>query len=98
MTVTTEQLADMKNYLRIDFTEDDSEIGELIETADIYIKNAVGYVDVKNKLYKRAVKLLVSEWYENRTPTTVGHVSRTLQFSLESIFNQLRYCYQEPEV
>ncbi len=85
----------MKGWLRVDFNDDDEDIQRLITAGEQYIKNAVGTVDTTNELYKQALVLLVSEWYDNRTATTVGQVSHSLRFSLESILNQLKYCKVE---
>lgn len=80
----------VKEFLRIDGTEDDNQIDILIQASELYIKNATRPdVDTTSKLYELATKLLVCNWYENREP--VGKAD-TLAFSLESILIQLSHC------
>jgi uncharacterized phage protein (predicted DNA packaging) len=86
-------LEEVKNYLRIDGSEEDSFLASLILASKEYIKNATGItVDENNDLHKLAVKLLVSQSYENRLPIGEG---AKLAFSLESILLQMKYCYTE---
>lgn len=82
-------LDDVKQFLRIDGSDDDSMLQGLMGAAESYIANAVGAdVDTTTDLYELACKLLISHWYENREP--VGSAS-ALAFSLDSILMQLRY-------
>lgn len=88
-------LEEVKQYLRIDGSEDDSFLTSLLSAAKEYITNATGIVvDESNDLHKLAVNLLVTNWYENREP--IGKAEK-LAFSLESIFIQMRYCYIPPD-
>lgn len=91
MSVETAMLADVKDYLRVDGADDDSQVGDLILAADIYLVNAGATKDHSNSLYKLAVKILVTQWYENRVP--VGEVTEEMAFSLRHILTQLKYCY-----
>jgi uncharacterized phage protein (predicted DNA packaging) len=87
---------DVKTYLRIDGSEEDTFLTSLISSAKEYIKNGTGYpVNEANELHKLAVNLLVTNWYENREP--IGKADK-LAFSLDSIFMQLRYCYIPPNI
>lgn len=87
---------EVKIYLRIDGSEEDSFLTSFLDAAKEYIKNATGYsVNENNELHKLAVNLLVTNWYENREP--IGKADK-LAFSLDSIFMQLRYCYVPPAV
>lgn len=89
-------LGEVKNYLRIDGSEEDFFLTSLIGASKIYIKNAVGFeVDETNDLHKLAVMLMVSNAYENRLPVGEGE---KLAFSLESILLQMRYCYESGTV
>lgn len=82
-------LQEVKSFLRIDVSEDDTLISSLVIAAEDYIKTATRPdVDKTTDLYKTAVKLLVANWYENREP--IGKAS-TLAFSLESILIQLSH-------
>lgn len=72
-------LAEVKLYLRVDGNFEDELISSLIAAAEAYIKSASGKTrtaDGKpladNELYKTAVKMLVSHWYDNRGTEYVG--------------------------
>ena len=85
-------LEEVKQYLRIDGIEEDIEIQSLIDAAEEYLSNSGAVKNQTNPLYKLAVKMLVSNWYENREP--IGKAEK-LAFSLESLISQLKYCYSE---
>lgn len=61
---------DVKNYLRIDYEEDDIYLNELLEVSLIYIDSMVGEgykIDEKAiKLSNLLQKKLISDMYENR--------------------------------
>lgn len=83
-------LDEVKEYLRIDGTDEDTAIQGLINAAEAYLTNAGVIKDETNELYKLAVKMLVVNWYENRQP--IGKADK-LAFGLDSIITQLKYCY-----
>lgn len=83
-------LDEVKEYLRIDGTDEDTEIQGLINAAEAYLTNAGVIKDETKELYKLAVKMLVVNWYENRQP--IGKADK-LAFGLDSIITQLKYCY-----
>lgn len=63
-------LEEIKNYLKIDFEDDDSLIEDFIQQAQIYIDSCCGieykkYED-KVKLSELLMKKIVSDLYENR--------------------------------
>lgn len=63
-------LSDAKNYLKVDFEDDDSLIEGFIQQAQIYIDSCCGteykkYED-KVKLSELLIKKIVSDLYENR--------------------------------
>lgn len=64
-------LEDMKNYLRIDFENDDDFINELIQNARIYIDSCVGEIyksdEKKFNLSNILMKKLVADMYSERT-------------------------------
>lgn len=83
---------EVKNYLKLDEDTDERELGELIRSAEIFIKNTGVNITAElknNELYKLAIKILVTHWYENREPVGKADV---LPFSLTSIIVQLKYC------
>lgn len=78
----------VKEYLRVDDDTDTLLIDALILAAKEYLNNA-GIEESTSELYKLAINLLVSHWYENRE--VVGKVEK-LAHSLDSIMHQLKYC------
>jgi len=82
-------LEELKVWLRVDGDEDDNLIASLQFAAEQYLNNAGVVKDYSKDLYKLAISLLVTHWFENREPT--GKADK-LEFSLSSIITQLRYC------
>lgn len=80
------ELEEIKIYLRIDFAEDDKFILSLQGAAEEYLKNAGVRVGYENDLYKTAVKMLISNWYNNRD--VIGG-NDTLSIMFKSIVSQL---------
>lgn len=88
-------LADLKAYLRVDGVEEDGLIIGLQLSSERYLANAGIRKDYSNELYKTAVYMLSSHFYENRQFEQVGnHVAR-MSLSLDTIINQLRYNQEE---
>lgn len=79
---------DLKQYLRIDSDYDDVLIDSLLIAAEEYLSNNGITKNYEKQLYKLAVKLLVSHWYENREVLGKGD---NLKFSLNAILMQLKY-------
>lgn len=87
------ELKEIKEFLRVDFDEDDALIGSLKLSAESYIKNAGSNTnDYANSIYKLAVLMLISHWYENREVIGTGE---KLAYSLECLLMQLQYCYED---
>lgn len=82
-------LEEIKLWLRVDSDEENNLIIGLQFAAEQYLNNAGIKKDYNNELYKLAIHLLVTHWYENREPT--GKADR-LAFSLDSMMAQLKYC------
>lgn len=80
------ELEEIKMYLRVDFSEDDKFILSLQGAAEEYLKNAGIKVEYENNLYKTAVKMLISNWYNNRD--VIGR-NDTLSIMFKSIVSQL---------
>lgn len=82
-------LDEVKEWLRVDFDDDNDMINSLIEDAKDYIYNATGKeFDVDKRMHKRCLIFLVTQWYENREPT--GKVDK-MPFALESMLVQIQY-------
>lgn len=88
-------LNEAKKYLHIeeDYTEEDNDIESLIAAAEIYLVNAGCILNSENELVKLAIKILVVNWYENRTIEITGPNFNKIKFSLDAIISQLKYCY-----
>ncbi|MBK1809144.1 phage gp6-like head-tail connector protein [Clostridium sp. YIM B02505] len=73
-------LAEVKIYLRVDYTEDDDYINSLIEVSQIYIDSMVGEVyktDTKAvKLSELLQKKLISDMYESRGTEVVSNTKQ----------------------
>lgn len=81
----------VKEYLRITGDHDDRLLGLLISSARKYLANAgVEESESDNDLYKLAVTMLVTQWYENREQSVEGRTSRVLEMGLQTIILQLK--------
>lgn len=60
-------LEDIKNYLRIDFDDDDNLLIVIIETAKEYIINSIGYIDIEKPSFKLLMFALCADLYERRS-------------------------------
>lgn len=84
----------IKNYLRVDYDEDDELIELLIGSAKEYIIDAIGYYDEDISRMKLLVAILCCEWYNNRgyvNTSSTQTVSENIKRTVESMLNQLRY-------
>ena len=84
-------LEELKLFLRIDGEEEDSLIEGLKSGAEEYLTNAGINKDYSKDLYKLAIKILISHWYENRVVETVGKNVSKISLGLDTIILQLKY-------
>lgn len=85
-----EQLLEhVKEYLRIDGDQDDNMLGLLIDSAKEYLSNA-GVKEQDSTLYRLAITMLVTHWYEHREQSIDGRTSRVIEMGLQTIILQLR--------
>lgn len=85
-------LITVKDFLKIEYDDDDPVLDILISAAEIYLYNATGIqFDSTNNMAKLFCLILVSDWYDNRD--FVGKVSEKLRYTVESMITQLKYCY-----
>lgn len=82
-------LEHVKEYLRIDGDHDDNMLGLLIDSAKKYLSNA-GVKESDEELYKLAITMLVTHWYENRLQSIDGRTSRVIEMGLQTIILQLK--------
>mgnify|MGYP001022356659 FL=1 len=82
----------VKNYLNVDFEDDDNLINALIESGEEYLKNA-GVKDTQksDKLYLLAISIFVHFHYIERERTTESNYSLKNNNSLNNIIQQLKY-------
>lgn len=90
-------IEELKLYLRVDTDDEDPLIESLQIAAEEYLLNAGVKCSYERRLYGVAVKLIVSNWYENRNPVLVGTISKEIEMSLNCIIPQLKYAIR-PEV
>lgn len=88
-------LEEVKEYLKIDYDDEDLLLTSLIEVAEQYLYNATGKKFNKNVLAKLYCKVLVYEWYKDRGFTMkiskTSNVSDKTRYTLQSILLQLKY-------
>lgn len=81
------ELSTVKNFLRIEHDEDDELITMYISAAAEYIKSACGNdVDFDSAKVNTVLLMLISDFYEKRTPYGQGSYSR----SVASMLTQIR--------
>ena len=89
-------LEELKLFLKIDYDEEDTFIQGLQLSAEEYLTNAGIKKDYTKELYKLAIKILVSHWYENRSVETIGKNVSKIAFGLDTILVQLKYSQGDP--
>ncbi|AJD91538.1 hypothetical protein JMA_22210 [Jeotgalibacillus malaysiensis] len=96
-----EELQQLKEYLRIDYDDDDETLKSLHKRAKISVRNQVGVIDVSiedaKEQYDQACAMLVQHWYDNRESFRIGNNAYEIPHSLNSLLRELRYCYQVEE-
>lgn len=84
-------LDELKQYLRIDWDDEDLFLASLIDIAKDYITKATGKkFDNSNPKHKLAVFLYCSHQYDNRNPV-VAQSTKTLEYSLQSLLFQIEW-------
>lgn len=85
------ELQELKLFLKLDDSEEDELIKGLQLAAEEYLTNAGIKKDYAKGLYKLAIKILVSHYYENRAVETIGKNVSKIAFGLDTILMQLKY-------
>lgn len=65
--VFQEELTEIKDYLRVDFDDDDSFLNTIILAGKEYIINAIGYVDMSKASFKVLLYTICAGLYERRS-------------------------------
>jgi len=80
-------LPEVKNYLRVDFNDDDNLIVSLITAADEYLKGSIGAAyDNTSERAKALLLIVISDLYDNRSLSdkASGNVRKMIEdFSLQ---------------
>lgn len=82
-------LEHVKEYLRITGDFDDNLVSLLINSAKDYLKNA-GVEEQDTDLYKLAITMLVTHWYENRNQQTDSRTQTVMDLGIQTIILQLK--------
>lgn len=96
MVTLTTLVAQVKPYLRVDGDYDDDVITSLVLSANAKLKGSGvkepgESVDEEMKeLYKLAIKMLVSHWYENREQEAEGRTQHVITLGVQSIILDLK--------
>lgn len=82
-------LPEVKNYLRVDYNEDDTLISSLMAAADEYMKASVGEsYDIISERAKALSLIIISDLYDNRGLN--NRVSGNVRKLVEDMALQLR--------
>lgn len=86
-------LQEAKDFLKVDYDDEDVFIQDLIIASEQYLKNATGKkFDSTNQLAKLYCKVLINEWFKDRGLMQDAKTSDKVRFTLTSILRQLEYC------
>ena len=101
MSQTILSLEEVKEYLRLDYAEDDALLLEIIEAAQEWAEEYCGHSlaehpDISGsakppKKFKIALRQIVAHWYENREMVSSGGtIPREVPFMARMVFDQTR--------
>lgn len=83
------ELEYIKNFLKVDFDDDDQTITLLSETAEKYIEAATGKCDYSDPRVKLLALVIITELYEKRS-FSVENAGEKAQYTIRSIISQLQ--------
>lgn len=83
-------LDDVKAYLRIDEDADDMVLEVMMQAAEQYIKDAVGFYEEENPKIKMLYWLVIQDFYENRVLVVKEADKQRLSYAMSSIVMQLQ--------
>lgn len=86
------ELVETKEYLKVDYYDEDELIKSLILASELYLKNATGKLFTNsNPLAVLYCKVLIHEWYNDKTLMAEAKVTEKVRYTLQSILLQLQY-------
>ena len=65
--VFQEELTEIKDYLRVDFDDDDTLLNTIILAGKEYIINAIGYIDMGKASFRVLLYTICADLYERRS-------------------------------
>lgn len=83
-------LDDVKAYLRIDEDADDMVLEVMMQAAEQYIRDAVGFYEEENPKIKMLYWLVIQDFYENRVLVVKETDKQRLSCVVSSIVMQLQ--------
>lgn len=83
-------LDDVKEYLRIDEDADNMVLEVMMQAAEQYIKDAVGFYEEENPKIKMLYWLVIQDFYENRVLVVKEADKQRLSYVVSSIVMQLQ--------
>lgn len=83
-------LDDVKAYLRIDEDADDMVLEVMMQAAEQYIRDAVGFYEEENPKIKMLYWLVIQDFYENRVLVVKETDKQRLSYVVSSIVMQLQ--------
>ena len=84
------QLEEVKEFLKIDFDDDDPFLELLMSVAREYVVEAVGVCDESKARVKLLMLVMIAEMYEKRSMTVNNdNTNSKTQYVIRSIINQL---------
>lgn len=95
-------LQEAKEWLRIDYDEDNAQIQLLIDTAETYLRDSIDNFDTKlandtDGSFKNKAKLvmlvLITNWYDSRDFTELD-VDEKVRYTITSLMKQMSYGYE----
>jgi hypothetical protein len=85
-------LDEVKSWLKISWTYEDSDLQILLDASIAYLNNVTSiFYDNTNPLAKLYVRVLCMDWYENKGLMQEVRLSDKVRYTLQSILLQLQY-------
>jgi uncharacterized phage protein (predicted DNA packaging) len=82
-------ISDVKAYLRIDHTEDDAMLGDLLDAATEHIESLCMDLTPVPAPVEMATKILCAHFYDNRLPSGTRYTAE-LPFSVSALISPYR--------
>lgn len=87
-------LEEVKDYLRIDYDDDDHLIVTIMSAAEEYVRSAVGTYDSRNQKANMLFLAVVQDLYDNRMLTVTEQQRKRIAYMFSAIILQLQLEFQ----